>query len=175
MACSFLFFSWFQNEFQSERVYESLMTKGNTQICPVQLLPGIIRKIKQETIFTQSWKILILCASYRRLLVRRCAWCPAWNETPPSVVKRHWTRTHTQIPFHIIQFSVKYAVFLFGCENTIFFQEDLIKVSNNSMRGSTIKLNNYVEVSFQIILLSAVYHQSPDHKKCNTCYFFHLF
>ena len=26
-----------------------------------------------------------------------------------------------------------------------FFQEDLIKVSDNSMRGSTIKLNNYVE------------------------------
>ena len=46
-----------------------------------------------------------------------------------------------------------------------FFQEDLIKVSNNSMRGSTIKLNNYVEVSFHIILLSAVYQQSPDHKK----------
>ena len=118
MACSFLFFSWFQNEFQSKRVYESLMTKGNTQICPVQLLPGIIRKIKQETIFTQSWKILILCASYWRLLVRHCTWCPVWNETPASVVKRHWTRTHTQILFHIIQFSVKYAVFMFGCENT---------------------------------------------------------
>ena len=152
------------------------MTKGNTQICPLQLLPGIIRKIKQETIFTQSWKILILCASYWRLLVRHCTWCPAWKETPASVVKRHWTRTHTQILFHIIQFSVKYAVFLFGCENTSILPRRPNKgTSNNSMRGSTIKLNNYVEVSFQIILLSAVYQQSPDHKKCNTCYVFHLF
>ena len=41
---------------------------------------------------------------------RHCTWHPAWNETPPSVVKRHWTRTHTKIPFHIIQLSVKYAV-----------------------------------------------------------------
>ena len=57
---------------QSERVYESLMTYGNTQICPVQLLHWIIRKSNKKRFSLSLKKILIFsCANYQRLLVKQ--------------------------------------------------------------------------------------------------------